>query len=171
MPLHTPSHLSIARHTLKPLRVHRSFIRQATSSAAPRKEGDISSVFVSLSGKEETPLPPRFAHQKRRLIAGREDEIERSWHRLLHTLKDEVRLIHQRGSDIIPSIEFKDIHAAPKTLRDELRKRGVAVIRGVVPEHEARAYKDEIEDYAKANPGTKGTVFYYPLIAALLTLL
>ncbi|GAB1199302.1 hypothetical protein APSETT444_008648 [Aspergillus pseudonomiae] len=155
MPLHTPSHLSIARHALKPLRVHRSFIRQATSSADPRKEGDISSVFVSLSGKEETPLPPRFAHQKRRLIAGREDEIERSWHRLLHTLKDEVRLIHQRGSDIIPSIEFKDIHAAPKTFRDELRKRGVAVIRGVVPEHEARAYKDEIEDYVKANPGTK----------------
>ncbi|KNG88506.1 hypothetical protein ANOM_003223 [Aspergillus nomiae NRRL 13137] len=141
MPLHTPSHLSIARHALKPLRVHRSFIRQATSSADPRKEGDISSVFVSLSGKEETPLPPR---RNRKKLAS-----------LLHTLKDEVRLIHQRGSDIIPSIEFKDIHAAPKTFRDELRKRGVAVIRGVVPEHEARAYKDEIEDYVKANPGTK----------------
>ncbi|KAE8142442.1 hypothetical protein BDV38DRAFT_294331 [Aspergillus pseudotamarii] len=155
MHFHSSSQLSIASHSLKPIRAHKTFIRQATSSAESRKEGDISSVFVSLSGKEEAPLPPRFADQKRRLITGREEQIERSWHRLLHTLKDEVRLIEQRGSDIIPSIDFKDVHTAPKTFRDELRKRGVGVIRGVVPEHEARAYKEEIENYVKANPGTK----------------
>ncbi|EYE93391.1 DUF1479 domain-containing protein [Aspergillus ruber CBS 135680] len=126
-----------------------------TSTQGARKEGDISSVFVSLSGKEKSALPERFADQKKRLIAGREDQIQKSWDRLLRKLKDEVNLIEQRGSDIVPSIDIKDIHSAPKAFQDELRKRGVAVIRGVIPEHEARCYKDEIEQYAKANPETK----------------
>ncbi|KAL4889772.1 hypothetical protein BDV59DRAFT_210063 [Aspergillus ambiguus] len=127
----------------------------SSSARCPRQEGDISSVFVSLSGKENAPLSQRFAEQKKRLIAGREDQVKASWDRLLHQLREEVQLIEERGSDIIPSIDFKDIHNAPKKFQNELRKRGVAVVRGVVPEHEARAYKEEIESYARANPGTK----------------
>jgi len=128
----------------------------ATFTQGARKEGDISSVFVSLSGREKSALPERFADQKKRLIAGREDQIQRSWNRLLRKLKDEVHLIEHRMSDIIPSIDFKDIQSAPAAFTSELKKRGVAVIRGVIPEHEARGYKEEIEQYAEANPGTKG---------------
>jgi hypothetical protein len=32
----------------------------------------------------------------------------------------------------------------------------VAVIRGVIPEDEARSYKFEIEEYARQNPQTRG---------------
>jgi hypothetical protein len=81
----------------------------ATSSEVPRKQGDISSVFVSLSGKGEATLSQRFADQKRRLIAGREDRVKRSWDRLLCKLRDEVRSIEQEGSSVIPSIDFQDI--------------------------------------------------------------
>lgn len=129
----------------------------STDTQTPRKEGDISSVFVSLSGDgKAAPLDERFADQKKKLIAGRGDQLKRSWDRLLCKLKDEVETIEQSGSDIIPSINFKDIPAAPRSFHDELRKRGVAIIRGVVPEAEARGYKEEIEAYARANPGTKG---------------
>ncbi|PYI00075.1 DUF1479-domain-containing protein [Aspergillus ellipticus CBS 707.79] len=127
----------------------------ATAAPAGRKEGDISSVFISLSGKEQPPLPAKFVDQKKRLLAGREGQIKRSWDRLLCKLRDEVRVIEERKSDIIPSIDFKEIQAAPRSFQDELRKRGVAVIRGVVPEEEARAYKEEIEAYVRANPHTK----------------
>ncbi|KAJ5819761.1 hypothetical protein N7474_005352 [Penicillium riverlandense] len=128
----------------------------STSTQTPRKEGDISSVFVSLSSKgEAAPLDERFAEQKRRLIADRGDQLKRSWDRLLCKLRDEVRTIEERGPDIIPSIDFKDIHAAPRSFHEELKKRGVAVIRGVIPEAEARGYKEDIEAYVRANPGTK----------------
>lgn len=132
--------------------------RYASTSAESRKEGDISSVFVSLSGDDGAPpaLPERFADVKRNLLHGREDKLKRSWDRLLRKLKGEVDAIHVHGSNIIPDIEFKDIHKAPDAFRRELRKRGVAVVRGVVPETEARDYKEEIEAYVQANPGTKG---------------
>ncbi|KAF9893944.1 hypothetical protein FE257_008915 [Aspergillus nanangensis] len=81
--------------------------------------------------------------------------VKRSWNRLLYKLRDEVQTIQQQGSDVIPSISCKDIHTAPKSFQDELRKRGVAVIRGVIPESEARAYKEEIEAYVHANPQTR----------------
>ena len=133
--------------------------RMSTSTQPARKEGDISSVFVSLSskdGEQQTQLPEEFAHLKKRLIAGREDQIQRSWNRLLYQLREEVRTIQHHGSEVIPSIDYKDIHAAPRSFQDELRKRGVAVIRGVVPENEARGYKEEIEEYVRENPGTRG---------------
>lgn len=141
-----------ALHTLA-----KSISRPMTTSAkTPRKEGDISSVFVSLSGKEQSPLPQGFARQKKRLIAGREDQVKKSWDRLLYGLREEVRTIERRGSDIIPSIDFQDILAAPRSFQDELRKRGVAIIRGVIPEVEARTYKEDIEKYVRENPQTKG---------------
>jgi hypothetical protein len=40
---------------------------------------------------------------------------------------------------------------------EEIRKRGVVVVKGVVPEVEARAYKGEVEEYVRKNPWTKGT--------------
>ncbi|PWY88267.1 DUF1479-domain-containing protein [Aspergillus heteromorphus CBS 117.55] len=88
---------------------------------------------------EQTPVPAKSADQIKRLIARRQEQVKRSWARLLK-------------SDVIPSIDFKDIQAAPRSFQNELRKRGVAVIRGVVPEEEARAYKKEIEAYFPANP-------------------
>jgi hypothetical protein len=96
------------------------------------------------------------------LIAGREDQVKRSWDRLLCKLRDEVNIIVQQGSSVIPSIEFEDIGAAPRSFQDALLKRGVAVIRGVIPEGEARAYKEEIEAYVRENPQTKGS----PLLEA-----
>lgn len=142
-----------------PSQAHGLLRNKSTSTQpAEQKEGDISSVFVSLSGGNEPapPLPQRYADLKRRLLAGREDEIKRGWDRLLHKLKDEVRTVKERGSSIIPSIEFKDIKNAPASFREELQRRGIAVIRGVVPEAEARSYKEEIEAYVRANPSTKG---------------
>ncbi|KAJ5107798.1 DUF1479-domain-containing protein [Penicillium angulare] len=130
-------------------------VRGVMNAAQPRKEGDISSVFVSLSGVKQEALPERFADQKRRLIAGNETKVKESWDRLLRNLREEVQTISERGSSVIPSIDFKDIKNAPKSFQQELRKRGVAVVRGVVPEDEARSYKESIEDYVKANPHTK----------------
>lgn len=56
---------------------------------------------------------------------------------------------------MIPEIDFKDIDNASPEFRSEHKKRGVAVIRNVVPQDEALQMKEELKDYIKANPHTK----------------
>ncbi|OAA45422.1 DUF1479 domain protein [Metarhizium rileyi] len=127
----------------------------ATAQKAVKKEGDISDAFVSLSGAKRAPLPDRFRKLKCDLIRGREKQIVDSWTRLLRRLKVENDLIARKGSDIIPQVDFADLNGGCEGLREEIRKRGAVVVRGVIPEREARAYKEEIEEYVKKNPWTR----------------
>ena len=130
-------------------------------SIHPLKDtGDISSVFPSLkSDNLPSPLPPRFVDLKKRLISGHEDHVEDSWHRLLADLRKEIEIIKNLGSAVIPEVEFKDMHDIVKRtkFRDQLHKRGVAIIRGVVTEREALGWKDLLRRYIQDNPSTKGT--------------
>jgi hypothetical protein len=126
------------------------------TAPAAKKEGDISSVFVSLSGVTPPPLPTRFGDVKKELAIGHEQKLTASWGRLLKGIEEEVKIISNRGPTVIPSINFLDLDSNLSDFQRDLKKRGVAVVRGVVPKDEARAYKGEIERYVKANPSTKG---------------
>jgi hypothetical protein len=136
----------------------RRFATQLRTAAtqAQKRAGDISDAFASLSGQEFKPLTPEYADLKGRLIKGRENEVRESWERLLRELREEIPLIVELGSKVIPEINFKDIDNAPDTFNSELRKRGVAVIRGVVPEEEALQWKEDLRKYIRQNPQTKG---------------
>ena len=135
--------------------------RLATPSAQSSKAaGDISSVFPSLSGTTASTLPPRFVSLKERLVRGHEDAVQESWHRLLVELQEETEVIRATGSSVIPEISFSDVNYnnIPKMteFRDKLRKRGVAIIRGVVTEQEALGCKELIKRYIQNNPNVKG---------------
>ena len=88
-----------------------------------------------------------------------EDAVRASWTRLLHDLRTEIPLIIELGSRAVPEVQYKDIVAGTvsQEFTNELRKRGVAVVRGVIDEQEALGYKREIKEYVKKNPHTKGT--------------
>ncbi|KAF9869406.1 hypothetical protein CkaCkLH20_13123 [Colletotrichum karsti] len=146
-----------ARAAPVPLRVpqRRGVMMGASAAHAPKKEGDISSVFVSLSGETREPLPDRFRLLKQHLVAGREDAVVKSWGRLLRSLREENGLIAAKGPAIIPSIEFDDLDGDINRLKGEIKKRGAAVVRGVIDEKEARGYKEEVEAYVRKNPSTK----------------
>lgn len=137
-------------------------LRWATTTTDPtspaKAAGDISSVFPSLSGATSPPLPPRFADLKRRLISGHEDAVEKSWQRLLADLRKETEIIKALGSKVIPELDFRYMHDLEKRtrFRDELHKRGVAIIRGVVSEKEALDWKELVKRYIQTNPSTKG---------------
>lgn len=135
----------------------------ASMNSSPSKaEGDISDTFASLSGREAQPLPDRFRELKLRLVKGHEDAVIASWQRLLRTLRTENELIARAGPAIIPEVRFSHLHTDLAALKPEIQKRGVAVIRGVIPEDEARAYKFEIEEYARQNPQTRGQLPHPP---------
>ncbi|KAF7532497.1 hypothetical protein G7Z17_g13637 [Cylindrodendrum hubeiense] len=128
----------------------------AAAQSPAKKEGDISDAFVSLSGVDRPPLPDRFRQRKCDLVRGREDEIKKSWSRLLKQLREENEIIAAKGPAVIPQVEFKDLDAGIEGLKSEIQKRGAIVVKGVIPEAEARAYKEEIEEYVKKNPSTRG---------------
>lgn len=148
--------LSALRTVRTPARRTVTQLRTAATQAQKRA-GDISDAFVSLSGQNFAPLPPEYADLKGRLIKGREDAVRESWERLLRHLREEIPLIVELGSKVIPEVDYKDIDNAPETFSKELRKRGVAVVRGVVPEQEALQWKEELREYIRQNPQTKGT--------------
>ena len=127
----------------------------ATAASAQKKEGDISDAFASLSGKQFEPLDPRFAQVKSKLIAGNEEALHDSWNRLLASLREEIPLIAELGSKSVPEIDFKDIDNASEGFRAEHKKRGVAVIRNVLPRQQVLDLKQELRDYIAANPQTK----------------
>lgn len=139
---------------------HTSTIKRAATTAISqqsKKEGDISSVFASLSGSEAEQLPQRFAAIKQKLSHGREEALKNGWDRLLSALRREVEIVKESGRAIIPELSFDDIDNAPEQFKKGFKKRGVAVIRGVVPEEEALGYKADVQKYIQNNPTTKGT--------------
>jgi len=139
----------------------------AAMNSPGKAEGDISDTFASLSGKQAPPLPDRFRELKLRLVDGHEEAVIASWKRLLAILKQENELIARTGPAIIPEVRFSHLHDDLRSLKPEIKKRGVAVIRGVIPEEEARSYKFEIEEYVRQNPHTRGMPFLFPLSFAL----
>jgi hypothetical protein len=148
--------------TLTALRTVRTPSRRAVTqfrmaaTHAQKRAGDISDAFVSLSGQKFEPLTPEYADLKGRLIKGYESEVRESWDRLLKSIREEIPLIAERGSQVIPDIDFKDLDHAPESFSSEFRKRGVAVVRNVVPEQEVLQWKDDLKEYIRQNPQTKG---------------
>ena len=143
--------------------LRRTAMMSATqSSPSSQKEGDISDAFISLSGTEQPPLPDRFRQLKCELVKGNEARIQAAWAGLLEDLKRENQMIARERSSVIPEIEFDELEKGLDGVKDEVRKRGVVVVRGVVPEEEARAYKTELEEYIRKNPGTRGKFSKYP---------
>jgi len=134
---------------------HGSSRRNAATAPTQKKEGDISDAFASLSGLQFGPLEPRFAELKNRLVAGHKDVLYASWTRLLASLREEIPLIAEQGPKVVPEIDFKDIDNASPEFRAEHKKRGVVVIRNVIPEKEALGMKDELREYIRQNPQTK----------------
>lgn len=81
--------------------VSRILTRKATTVVTPTKaQGDISSVFPSLSGKKPEPLPTRFKDLKYQLAQGRERQLAESYSRLLVSLREEVEKVKELGSKV-----------------------------------------------------------------------
>lgn len=145
----------LLRRSIHRLANTRCVTTSASSTSTGKKEGDISSVFVSLSGTATQPLPQRFAELKTRLISGHVEAVHASWIRLLSALHTEIPLIASLGTRAIPDIEFGDLDHASEAFKQEHRARGVAVIRNVVSVQEALGYKEDVKRYIAANPRTK----------------
>ncbi|KAL1297666.1 hypothetical protein AAFC00_006219 [Neodothiora populina] len=130
-------------------------VRTVATSVHAKKEGTIADSFASLSGQQFEALEPRFARVKSKLIKGHEEEVKASWDRLLLRLRDEVETIKHVGSAVIPQIDYNDIGEPPRNFSEEYRKRGCAIVKGVIEQSEVAQMKSDLREYVRANPQTK----------------
>jgi len=165
--LRATPHLLLAPRPLllRPRRCHMT-TQAAAQPQSQKRAGDISDAFASLSGQQFLPLEPRYADLKAKLVHGREDAVKASWERLLARLREEIPEIVERGSKVIPQIAFGDLRneEVVRGFREELKERGVAVVRGVVSEEEAMGWKEQIREYVRKNPQTKGKTSMLPIL-------
>jgi len=128
----------------------------------PKKEGDISSVFASLSGGKTETLPPRFADLKREIIGEHGDAILQSWKRLLPVVEEKVRDANERGPSIFPEVQFVDIqnNNVGAEMIDRIKRTGVCIVRNAIRKEEAGQLLSDIRQYIKDNPTTKGIIVW-----------
>lgn len=157
----------VARRWLNTSHEAKSTFGTTTEAAAAAAGGTIADVFASLSGKSlEDALPPRFADLKHNIASSHPDfrqHLEASWCELLPRLAAEMAAIERGKQSVIPAVDWPgdetaraglDKWMSPRT-QDEVRKRGVVIVRGVVPQRVALGWKEEISEYAARN-GAKG---------------
>ncbi|KAG7416794.1 hypothetical protein ACKAV7_003577 [Fusarium commune] len=127
--------------------------RMATEAVPPtrknKKEGDISSVFTSFSGRKAEPLPERYRDLKGQLTTGFEEQIQKSWDDLVEVLKVRTEEVATKREAIIPQVQFSDIQAntVPSSSIEAVRRTGVAVIRGVMPKDSTEALLEDVRGY------------------------
>ncbi len=125
------------------------------SQPSRKKEGSIADVFASLSQQDAT-LPARFAELKQSLV--RDDQhaelLRARFDDVLDALRGEVELIRNKGADLIPHVEYNGASGSSwlsQSSVEQIKQRGVAVIKNVIPTEEVLRWKAEIQQYARLN--------------------
>ncbi|KAK9462053.1 uncharacterized protein V1516DRAFT_711491 [Lipomyces oligophaga] len=119
--------------------------------------------------KLEPSLSERLEDLQRNLVAGREYQIADGWHRLLKSLELELAEIRDRGSAVIPIADFNlDIEQdtisggnlfSSQDLASQIRKRGIVVIKNVIPPDEAGRLLEDTERIC-GEPGPIHDIFW-----------
>lgn len=154
-PATPPAGPSSSSHHHKSHSQHR--VTKPTGSVGSRKVfariGTMEPPVQSFYGAEPIPLPTRFATIKRRLIAGREAAIEASWRRLLVALRAEMDHVQSRGTELIPTIHFADLDDPAKVapFGRDLKRYGVALVRGVVSQAQTETWIRQTREYITRN--------------------
>jgi hypothetical protein len=84
-----------------------------------------------------------------------EENIRKSWSIATAELAKEAEIFKSQGSAIIPTIEFsglEDVSKNQETLQN-IRKRGIVVIRNVFPQEQALAWQSALDKYLTENKG------------------
>lgn len=120
-----------------------------------KKPGNILSAF---NANMNDILPEKYKKMKQDIVqrCGVE-QLQASWTRLMASFEEELKVIEEKGPEIIPQIEFSEIlkngEKFPSDFAEEVRKRGCVVIRNVVDRSEALKYKETVQQYINDHEG------------------
>ncbi|KAG6904910.1 hypothetical protein DXG01_006269 [Tephrocybe rancida] len=104
-------------------------------------------------------LPPRFADLKREIAASFpnfQENATKAWGEIIAQLKVVNAEIAEAGPEYIPQIKFDDLKRLTAEEIAKVKRRGSVVIRDVVSDAEALQWKEQLREFAKANPDAIG---------------
>ncbi|KAF8207015.1 hypothetical protein K438DRAFT_1917503 [Mycena galopus ATCC 62051] len=106
-----------------------------------------------------TQLPPHFTEIKREIAATNpnfEQDLTRAWKEVLVQLEEVTKTIAKEGSAYIPQVSFADLDKLSEAQIADIKRKGTVVIKDVVEDDQARAWKTSLEEFIKANPQSDG---------------
>ncbi|KAJ7036836.1 hypothetical protein C8F04DRAFT_1394077 [Mycena alexandri] len=104
-------------------------------------------------------LPPRFTELKRAIAATNpnfEQDLTKAWNEVLTELDKVTKVIAKEGSAYIPQVAFADLGKLNEAQIANIKRKGAVVIKDVVDDEQARAWKSSLEEFIKANPQSEG---------------
>ncbi|TFK73248.1 DUF1479-domain-containing protein [Pluteus cervinus] len=104
-------------------------------------------------------LPPRFADLKREIAESYPDFQERAtraWAEIVEQLEHTSETVVKTGPDYIPQVNFADLDKLGPEQVDEIKRKGSVVIRDIVDDSEALAWKASLEEFIRVNPDVEG---------------
>lgn len=156
-------------------------VSSRTKRAPPvaKKGGSIENVFATLSGGSLSDrLPDRFTEVKQSIIQSQShsEAIQTAWKEVLESLKTETKEIEEKGASLIPQVTYPGDDVVDQKSLEEwmgketieaIKRRGSVIIKGVVPVEKALQWKQDIREYVKLNPQTKGFPEKDPMVYEL----
>ncbi|KAJ7919248.1 hypothetical protein B0H13DRAFT_2230932 [Mycena leptocephala] len=104
-------------------------------------------------------LPPRFAVIKHAIAStypNFEQHLTKAWNEVLLELDKVTKIIAKEGTTYIPQVSFADLNKLSEAQIADIKRKGTVVIRDVVDDDQARAWKTSLEEFVKANPHAEG---------------
>lgn len=105
---------------------------------------------------DKTTQGPEFAKAKADIIAQYgEDALRRSWVKVCSDLEAVTENLSTLGSASIPIFQMEDTrdHGLSTEQRTQIKSRGCCVVRGVIPEADAKALFQDMKNMVAENPG------------------
>ncbi|KAJ6474937.1 hypothetical protein C8R45DRAFT_935470 [Mycena sanguinolenta] len=112
-------------------------------------------------------LPPRFAVIKHMIASTNpnfEQHLMKAWKEVLAELDKVTKIIAKEGATVklsplllyIPQVSFADLNKLSEAQITDIKRKGTVVIKDVVDDDQARAWKTSLEEFVKANPHAEG---------------
>lgn len=133
-----------------------------------------------MSPPQHKPLPPRFADLKREIASSYpnfQERVTKAWGEVLEELEKYTGEIIAEGPNVLPSsmaasllfsdhfaaitqyiaqINFKDLQTLTSEQLEAIKRKGSIVIKDVVDDDQARAWKASLDEFVKVNPTAEG---------------
>ncbi|KAF9532701.1 DUF1479-domain-containing protein [Crepidotus variabilis] len=104
-------------------------------------------------------LGPKFAELKATIASSYpnfEANVTNAWAEILAESDKTTKTIKEQGTEYVPQVSFTDLPNLSEDEIEKIRRRGTVVIKDVVDDKQAAAWKDELKQFIQTNPSVQG---------------
>ncbi|KAK0472078.1 DUF1479-domain-containing protein [Armillaria novae-zelandiae] len=85
-----------------------------------------------------------------------EANVTKAWKEIIAELDVVTETISKQGADYLPQLHFADIPNLTEAHKAEIRNKGCVIIRNVIDDQQAIAWRHNLQDFVAANPDVEG---------------